>query len=481
MPRRAGCRTWRIVWRCSSVSSGSTARRWPTSSRTGTPVRGSSRCWRIADERAAEVEIALQAAEREYLDLARRLSAERREAATKFAKDLVQVVAGLAMERTRFDVRFNAEPLPAAEWGPRGIDRAEFFVSPNPGEDLRPLARIVSGGELSRLMLAIKTLTARKGRGATLIFDEVDAGIGGHTADVVGRRLQDLAREYQVLCITHLPADRGARRRAVPHQQASPRRQDRHARGAPRHGRPRDGARADDRGRCREQRNAGERRGNAGRTAQGERRREGKRRKRKSPGERTRVSRKYLIETYGCQMNYHDSEQMAGLLEAAGYDRTDDDRDADVVVINTCSVREHAEEKLYTRLGELRVLGEETGRDPHRRRGGLRRAAGRRGAAQAFVAGGRRRRHAPDPDASDAGRAGRDGTPAADRSRRARQRRVPVRPHATCRCGPRVGDDHRGLQRVPAASAWSRTRAATSGCGRRRRSWRRCVRRRSRG
>ncbi len=158
-----------------------------------------------ADERAADVEVALQAAERDYLDLARRLSAERREAATKFAKDLVQVVAGLAMERTRFEVRFNAEPLPASEWGPRGIDRAEFFVSPNPGEDLRPLARVVSGGELSRLMLAIKTLTARKGKGATLIFDEVDAGIGGHTADVVGRRLQDLAREYQVLCITHLP------------------------------------------------------------------------------------------------------------------------------------------------------------------------------------------------------------------------------------------------------------------------------------
>ena len=158
-----------------------------------------------ADERAAEVETALQAAEREYLDLARRLSAERREAAKMFAKGLVHVVAGLAMERTRFEVRFNAEPLSAAEWGPRGVDRAEFFVSPNPGEDLRPLARVVSGGELSRLMLAIKTLTARKGRGATLIFDEVDAGIGGHTADVVGRRLQDLAREYQVLCITHLP------------------------------------------------------------------------------------------------------------------------------------------------------------------------------------------------------------------------------------------------------------------------------------
>jgi tRNA-2-methylthio-N6-dimethylallyladenosine synthase len=75
------------------------------------------------------------------------------------------------------------------------------------------------------------------------------------------------------------------------------------------------------------------------------------------------VSRKYYIETYGCQMNYHDSEQMSGLLEAAGYDRTADDGDADIVVINTCSVREHAEDKLYTRLGELRVQAQETGRD----------------------------------------------------------------------------------------------------------------------
>ena len=73
---------------------------------------------------------------------------------------------------------------------------------------------------------------------------------------------------------------------------------------------------------------------------------------------------KYLIETYGCQMNYHDSERMAGLLEQAGYEATTDDRDADVLVINTCSVREKAEEKLYTRLGELRVLGEETGSRP---------------------------------------------------------------------------------------------------------------------
>jgi tRNA-2-methylthio-N6-dimethylallyladenosine synthase len=76
------------------------------------------------------------------------------------------------------------------------------------------------------------------------------------------------------------------------------------------------------------------------------------------------MARKYLIETFGCQMNYHDSERMAGLLEQAGFERTDDDHDADVVVINTCSVREKAEEKLYTRLGELRLQEEDTGARP---------------------------------------------------------------------------------------------------------------------
>ncbi|PYR76915.1 MAG: tRNA (N6-isopentenyl adenosine(37)-C2)-methylthiotransferase MiaB [Acidobacteria bacterium] len=76
------------------------------------------------------------------------------------------------------------------------------------------------------------------------------------------------------------------------------------------------------------------------------------------------MARRYLIETHGCQMNFHDSERMAGLLEQAGYERTADEDDADVVVINTCSVREKAEEKLYTRLGELRLRGEETGSRP---------------------------------------------------------------------------------------------------------------------
>jgi DNA repair protein RecN (Recombination protein N) len=157
-----------------------------------------------SDERASEVEQALHRAEAEYRAAAERLSAKRRDAALRFGADLVKLAAGLAMDRLRFEVRFDVA-LSSDQWGPKGLDRAEFFVSPNPGEDVRPLARIVSGGELSRLMLAIKTLTARKVRGDTLIFDEVDAGIGGHTADVVGRRLQALGAGHQVLCITHLP------------------------------------------------------------------------------------------------------------------------------------------------------------------------------------------------------------------------------------------------------------------------------------
>src|SRR4051794_41810204 len=76
------------------------------------------------------------------------------------------------------------------------------------------------------------------------------------------------------------------------------------------------------------------------------------------------MARKYLIETYGCQMNIHDSERMSGLLEQAGFESTTEEREADVIVINTCSVRERAEEKLFTRLGEIRMLSQETGVRP---------------------------------------------------------------------------------------------------------------------
>ena len=117
------------------------------------------------------------------------------------------------MERTRFEVRFNDTAVGSDEWSERGIDHAEFYVSPNPGEELRPLAKIVSGGELSRVMLALKTLTIGEAPERTLIFDEVDVGIGGRVAEVVGMRLGQLGERFQVLCITHLPqiAARGAR------------------------------------------------------------------------------------------------------------------------------------------------------------------------------------------------------------------------------------------------------------------------------
>ena len=90
-------------------------------------------------------------------------------------------------------------------WTERGIDAGEFYISPNPGEEVRPLARIVSGGELSRVMLALKTLSAADATAKTLIFDEVDAGIGGRVATVVGEKLRALGTRFQVLCISHLP------------------------------------------------------------------------------------------------------------------------------------------------------------------------------------------------------------------------------------------------------------------------------------
>ena len=158
-----------------------------------------------ATETAGELEQALASASREYLEAARVLSSKRRAAARAFVSPLEAVLADLAMERTRFEVRFNEGEAPEESWTERGIDQAEFYLSPNLGEDLRPLSRIVSGGELSRVMLALKTMSMDGQQGKTLIFDEVDAGIGGRVADVVGVRLGRLGEQFQVLCITHLP------------------------------------------------------------------------------------------------------------------------------------------------------------------------------------------------------------------------------------------------------------------------------------
>ena len=155
------------------------------------------------DENTAELERQLGDASAAYLAAASALSRARRDAAVPFARSLKALLADLAMAETRFDVRFESVEGDAGRWDAQGIDRVEFFVSPNPGEDPRPLARIASGGEISRLMLALKTVSAPPEIPRTLVFDEVDVGIGGRVSEAIGQRLWQLSRGNQVLCVTH--------------------------------------------------------------------------------------------------------------------------------------------------------------------------------------------------------------------------------------------------------------------------------------
>lgn len=146
----------------------------------------------------------------QVLDLARELSKKRRQAAPRLAKAAEEQLGGLGMAQCRMRVEFEAAAPAAVQsedgpLGPAGLETAQFHIAPNPGEGFMPLARIASGGELSRILLALESLLARGRGAATLIFDEVDAGIGGVIGSAVGRKLAGLAREGQVICITHLP------------------------------------------------------------------------------------------------------------------------------------------------------------------------------------------------------------------------------------------------------------------------------------
>jgi DNA repair protein RecN (Recombination protein N) len=145
-----------------------------------------------------------------YLAAARTLSRKRRAAARELEKKMQAELGHLAMEKTRFRVHFQPDVAgdeDGAVWNERGLETAEFLISPNPGEELRSLARIASGGELSRILLALKSVATHDDpeEGKTLVFDEVDAGIGGRVAEVVGRKLRTIAARHQVLCVTHLP------------------------------------------------------------------------------------------------------------------------------------------------------------------------------------------------------------------------------------------------------------------------------------
>ncbi|KPL11321.1 hypothetical protein AMJ85_03895, partial [candidate division BRC1 bacterium SM23_51] len=142
-------------------------------------------------------------------------SRARQTGARKLEKALVRALAELNMPQTRFSVAIEREPAEPGEGVPiagrpyrvraAGVDRVEFLISPNPGEDLKPLRKIASGGEISRIMLALKSLIAKGDRIPTLVFDEIDVGIGGATADHVGEKMARLGQTHQILCITHLP------------------------------------------------------------------------------------------------------------------------------------------------------------------------------------------------------------------------------------------------------------------------------------
>ena len=144
------------------------------------------------------------AAKGAYLTAASTLSAGRADAARRLAPALETELQHLAMPGARVDVGVESD-LPEARWSAQGMDRVHLSLSANPGEDARPLAKVASGGELSRIMLALRTLAATDAPGKTLVFDEVDAGIGGRAADRVGERLRALGARYQVLCVTHSP------------------------------------------------------------------------------------------------------------------------------------------------------------------------------------------------------------------------------------------------------------------------------------
>jgi DNA repair protein RecN (Recombination protein N) len=138
-----------------------------------------------------------------FLAAAQRLSEARQVAASRLGETVGEVLQGLGMSGGRFAVA--VESTGPETYGPHGLDRIEFLVSANPGQPLQPLAKVASGGELSRISLGIQVATAECGSVPTLVFDEVDVGIGGGVAEIVGQLLGTLGESRQVLCVTHLP------------------------------------------------------------------------------------------------------------------------------------------------------------------------------------------------------------------------------------------------------------------------------------
>jgi len=162
-----------------------------------------------SEERLEALESQLEELKGLLTEKARSLSEKRRTISPEIEQRVMTELSNLSMPDTRFSIKITQEKgndtLDGFKATPEGIDKIEFLISPNPGEELKPLSKIASGGELSRVMLVLKEILASEDRIPVLVFDEIDAGIGGITARTVGQKLKNLSSEHQVICITHLP------------------------------------------------------------------------------------------------------------------------------------------------------------------------------------------------------------------------------------------------------------------------------------
>ncbi len=155
------------------------------------------------DANLGKLETSIKGEREAYLKLAHEVSKKRKAAAKTLSQNITSEMQQLGMPGGRFEIGW--EPLAEDKAGPFGLERIEYLVSANAGQPVRPLNKVASGGELSRISLALQVVTAKVGRIPTLIFDEVDAGIGGRVAEIVGKQLRTLGQNRQILCITHLP------------------------------------------------------------------------------------------------------------------------------------------------------------------------------------------------------------------------------------------------------------------------------------
>lgn len=152
------------------------------------------------DEEVKKIRMRVAEVEQKITKQAEELSSQRRKAAVSLKKRILEILTQLGMKKADFEIRLTNKDI-----GENGKDDVEFYISTNPGEELKPLRKIASGGEISRITLSFKTLLSDIDRIPTIIFDEVDTGIGGRIAEAVGRLLAKVSEKHQIICITHLP------------------------------------------------------------------------------------------------------------------------------------------------------------------------------------------------------------------------------------------------------------------------------------